>query len=221
MWTETVDGWSSDNATEAQAFFKTLVGPGDKNKKKDDQQKQNDATIHNIIGGPIGANMTEKERAEYNKENAWGLAAYAAGEGLGYILKPVFRPIAAWFGKLFSSAIDWTSVSNAPLVGDLANAIDAELGNGTVSAVERPYSGSFGEGDIDIALKKANIEVKSGGKMKITQQLKNLSQASSEGKRFFLYMPEATTPQIKEAARSGIIVIKNQYELFNTLKKIN
>ncbi|MGF7075827.1 RHS repeat domain-containing protein [Mucilaginibacter sp. 3215] len=210
----------------AVAAFKSLQNqfghpnpPGDKS-QKEKEKKKNDAIIHNIIGGPIGANMTQDEREEYNKENAWGLATFAAGEALGYILKPVFRPIASWVGRLFSTATDWAAMTDAPLVGNLAKAIDSEFGNGTVQGVERAYKSPAGIGDIDIDLKQINIEVKSGGKLKIPQQVKNMAQAAHEGKAYIFYMPEATTAQIREAAKNGITVLKNQTQLFNAIKAI-
>jgi len=111
-------------------------------------------------------------------------------------------------------------MTDAPLVGNLAKAIDSEFGNGTVQGVERAYKSPAGIGDIDIDLKQINIEVKSGGKLKIPQQVKNMAQAAHEGKAYIFYMPEATTAQIREAAKNGITVLKNQTQLFNAIKAI-
>ena len=223
MWTDIPGGVTTSDAGEIASFIGQLQAqpPAKKNsgkdKKKEEAQREKarqDAIIHNIRGGPMGANMTEKERAEYNKENAWGVLGYVIGEGVGYAV----RPIASWLGELFSTAIDWTINTSDPLVGELANSIDLSLGKGTVKGVGLPYDGEFGSGDIDISLENTNIEVKSGQKMKLTQSLKNAAQANSEGKGYYLYMPNATSAQIREAALKGITVIKNEPQLFNILK---
>jgi RHS repeat-associated protein len=72
--------------------------------KKEEEKKRLDAQIRNIRGGPIGANMTAEERAEYFKESGWTAAGWLAGEGVGYMLKPVFKPVATWLGSLFATS---------------------------------------------------------------------------------------------------------------------
>jgi len=64
---------------------------------------------------------------------------------------------------------------------------------------------------------KFNIEVKSGGKMKLTQSLKNLEYAKSQGKGYILYMPNATSAQMKEAAKQGIKIYNTESGLKNAL----
>jgi len=63
----------------------------------------------------------------------------------------------------------WHSATDGNFVGGLAN----RLGN-VVQDIDVNYSFSGGAGDVDIMTSQFNIEVKSGGKMKLTQSLKNL-----------------------------------------------
>ena len=72
----------------------------DRNKAKEEQKKKDNEYIHNIRGGPIGANMTAEERADYNKGNVIGLLSFAVGEGVGYLLGPAVE----WIGGLFKGA---------------------------------------------------------------------------------------------------------------------
>ncbi len=53
--------------------------------------------------------------------------------------------------------------------------------------------------------------------MKLTQSLKNLDYAKSQGKGYILYMPKATTAQINEAAKQGVTVYKTEEELRKAL----
>ena len=49
--------------------------------------------------------------------------------------------------------------------------------------------------------------------MKLTQSLKNLEYAKSQGKGYVLYMPKATTAQINEAKKQGISVYTTEEAL--------
>jgi len=149
----------------------------------------------------------------------------AINEGLGMLQALLLVPgkaadlaIAGWDGIVGLFAKDWASETTAPMVGDLANAIDSELGHGTVNGVEVKFESALGKGDVDISTKSANIEVKSGGKPGITQSLKNAAYAKSQGKAYYLYMPNATTVQVKDAARNGILIFRSIADVIKALK---
>jgi RHS repeat-associated protein len=114
MWTETVNGYRSDSPEEAQALFGILrekqSGPGNKNKR---ESKKEDDAIHNIRGGPMGANMTQEERAEYNKGNASGVLGYLVGEGIGLVIKPFIGPAAAWLTRLSGPTVEFSAAETA------------------------------------------------------------------------------------------------------------
>ena len=57
-----------------------------------------------IRGGPIGANMTSEERAEYNRTMTPLFLGAVAGEIGGYFLKPLLRPLGSWLGGLLGLA---------------------------------------------------------------------------------------------------------------------
>jgi RHS repeat-associated protein len=106
MWTEDENGVHSDNAAEAQAFFKQLQGsqggPGDKNKKKPEKQSGgffSELTKH--YTGPLEATMTSEQRAEYYKESAKSVAWIMGGEALSLLKLGRLFP---WISRLFSSA---------------------------------------------------------------------------------------------------------------------
>lgn len=161
------------------------------------------------------------------KDFAVGFIGDLAGGGLGDLISKYGADgVARGLGKMgfdakaidkFTGILDWNFSSSDPLVGDLANSIDNSFGRGTVKDVESAFSSAAGKGDVDISLGNANIEVKSGGKMKLTQSLKNADHAKSQGKKYFLYMPKATSAQIKEAAGKGITVYNNQNELMKAI----
>lgn len=112
MWTETANGYTSDNAEEAQAYFKQLQGsqqqdgPGDKNKDKKKPQKQNGffSALTKHYTGPLEATMTPEQRAQYFKESAEADAWIMGGEAIGALLK-VGR-VGSWIRGLFSSSAE-------------------------------------------------------------------------------------------------------------------
>jgi len=106
----------------------------------------------------------------------------------------------------------WHSGTDGNFVGSLAN----KLGN-VIQDIDVNFKFSGGAGDVDIMTSKFNIEVKSGGKMKLTQSLKNLEYAKSQGKGYILYMPNATSAQTKEAAKQGIKIYNTESGLKNAL----
>ena len=154
-----------------------------------------------------GRALSSEERFEKGGELVGGLV----GGGLGF--KGVKGISKAGPAEKFFSARD----NN--FTGSLAN----RLGPGRVKAVEQDYSftdskGARQSGDIDLVGNRNNVEVKSGGKMDLTQSLKNKEYSSSQGKGYYLFMPKATGAQIRDAARKGITVIKDEANLKSILE---
>jgi len=109
------------------------------------------------------------------------------------------------YGNTSSSKV-WRTKQDNNYTGALAN----RLGK-NVKKVDYGYEFNGQFGDIDIVTTKYYIEVKSGGnKMKLTQSLKNMAYANSKGYNYILYMPNATTNQVKAAAEKGITVIRSE-----------
>lgn len=85
------------------------------------------------------------------------------------------------------------SRSNGRLsVGDLAT----RLGN-VVEDIDVNYKFSGGAGDVDILTSSFNVEVKSGGKMKLTQSLKNLEYARAKAKGTYYICPRRPLLKLK------------------------
>jgi hypothetical protein len=106
----------------------------------------------------------------------------------------------------------WHSATDGNFVGSLAN----RLGN-VVQDIDVNFKFSGGAGDVDIMTSKFNIEVKSGKSPNLTQSLKNLEYAKSQGKGYILYMPKANKAQVYDAAKNGITILRNEAELKKTI----
>ena len=107
----------------------------------------------------------------------------------------------------------WHSATDGNFVGNLANNLGTVVDNIDVPI---PNNG----GDIDILTKtNFHIEVKSGkNKMKLPQSHRNMEYAKSQGRQYILYMPNATTAQIREATKQGIPIITNENTLKQTIR---
>jgi hypothetical protein len=137
---------------------------------------------------------------------------WKSGGPLGVPGKLSTKPKIAVAQKAHVSPRVWHSETDGNFVGSLAN----RLGN-VVEDIDVNFKFSGGAGDVDIMTSKYNIEVKSGGKMKLTQSLKNMEYAKSQDKGYILYMPNATSAQMKEASKKGITIYRTEETLKQAL----
>jgi RHS repeat-associated protein len=175
--------------------------------------------------GDVLANAAN-DPSNYSAEQAGmdflvGFIGDLAGGGMGELLsrygaKKVAKGLVEKLGwsprKSHSITGLWHSATDGNFVGDLAN----RLGD-VVEDIDVNYEFAGGSGDIDILTSKINIEVKSGGKMKLKQSAKNQNYAKSTGKGYILYMPKATKTQIAAASNKGITVYTTEEQLKNAL----
>ena len=163
------------------------------------------------IGGQAAyaiAQNLHDARASF-KEGNWGDGTLnLLNAGISTVTLTGAGEVLGGKGGIEVKAEPWHSATDGNYVGSLAN----RLGK-SVLAIDVEYKFSGGAGDVDILTAGFNVEVKSGGKMKLTQSLKNMEYAKSQGQEYILFMPDATTAQMKEAVKKGVPIIKNESEL--------
>ena len=102
--------------------------------------------------------------------------------------------------------------------------LENKFGNDVVD-VGREIRGSNGKriGEIDIVLKFANVEVKSGARPVDMNQLQTLTTNTTVkpgGLPVVVYAPQATLNQMKQIQSAGATPVRDTADLIRTLEKL-
>lgn len=118
------------------------------------------------------------------------------------------------YAKDVQSQKVWVSIKDNNFTGALAKRLGSK-----VLDVDKDFEHNGQTGDIDMVTEEYNIEVKSGKRMKLTQSEKNKSYTETQDKKYFIFMPQATSVQIRDAKKKGIEVITSESKLKEKIKK--